>query len=279
MKRIVLGIAALFALTGGSAFAADLPPAPAPYYKAPAIVPEPPCIWCGFYVGGNAGWVGSTGNTITFTGTDTGTAGLGSALAAGAIPGSTNLGYSGFLGGGQFGYNWQTNSWVFGLEADLDAASAKSSTSFPDARIINPTGGMNSPFTINAARELNWLGTVRGRIGITPTAPFLLYATGGLAFAQHAVGVGIVDPTAVPPENSFNEPSSWSAGWTVGAGGEWMFAPHWSLKAEYLYVDLGNISSTITYAYTSAGVPETSSLTATVHDRDNIVRGGINYHF
>ena len=54
-----------------------------------------------------------------------------------------------------------------------------------------------------------------------------------------------------------------------------MFAPHWSLKAEYLYVDLGSISSTINYAYGA----NTSSLTATVRDTMNIVRGGINYHF
>jgi hypothetical protein len=55
-----------------------------------------------------------------------------------------------------------------------------------------------------------------------------------------------------------------------------MFAPHWRLKAEYLYVDLGNISSTINYAYATGN---TSTLTATVRDTMNIVRGGINYHF
>jgi len=70
--------------------------------------------------------------------------------------------------------------------------------------------------------------------------------------------------------------SNVSAGWTIGAGAEWMFAPHWSLKAEYLYVDLGNISSTINYAYATGN---TSTLTATVRDTMNIVRGGINYHF
>jgi outer membrane immunogenic protein len=271
-----IGVAAIAALIVTRAFAADMP------LKAPPPPPAPVYSWNGFYVGGNAGWVGSVGNTIDFTGTDSGTAGLGSALASGAIPGSTDLGYSGILGGGQVGYNWQTNNnWVLGVEFDLDAVGASNSTSFPDARLINPTGGMNSPFTISVARELTWLGTLRGRIGITPTAPFLLYATGGLAFAQHAVGVGVTDPTAVPPESLFSEPLGWSAGWTVGMGAEWMFAQHWSVKAEYLYVDLGNISSTINYAYTVTppGTPETSSLTATVHDRDNLVRGGINYHF
>ena len=54
-----------------------------------------------------------------------------------------------------------------------------------------------------------------------------------------------------------------------------MFAPHWSLKVEYLYVDLGNISSTIAYTYPG----NSSTLTATARDAMNSVRGGVNYHF
>jgi outer membrane immunogenic protein len=261
-------------LSSGLAFAGDLgTPAQAPIYmKAPAAVPY---SWSGFYGGVNAGWIGSTGNTITLTGTDTGTSGLGSMLADGVIPSTVNLGYNGFLGGGQLGYNWQSGNWVFGLEGDIDGASAKSSGIFPDCLLPPPPVGLAPPLTLNAARELDWLGTVRGRIGYTPLAPFLVYATGGLAVGEHKLGIGLSDPTASPVANLFNETSSTSAGWTVGAGAEWMFARQWSLKAEYLYVDLGNVSSTINYAYGA----DSSSLTATVHDRDNIVRGGINYHF
>ena len=151
--------------------------------------------------------------------------------------------------------------------------SAKSVT-VPDAVFI-PPAGIHTPLTTNATRELDWLGTFRGRVGYH-RRPFLVYATGGLAVGEHKLGIGISDPTATPPANLFNQNSSTSVGWTVGAGAEWMFARQWSLKAEYLYVDLGNISSTINYAYAPAN---TSSLTGTVHDRDNIVRGGINYHF
>jgi outer membrane immunogenic protein len=268
----------LLLATTSSAFAADLtPPPPAPIYtKAPPLAPV--ATWAGWYVGGNAGWVGSTGNTINIAATDTDSGGLGFALASGAIPAAINLGYSGFLGGGQVGYNWQNGNFVYGLEADLDAASAKSSVTVPDARIFPPSG-LQSPFTINAARQLDWVGTLRGRVGVTFGTPLLLYVTGGLAYGEHEVGIGINDPGGVPPAVLSNQTSTWSAGWTVGAGGEWMFAPHWSLKAEYLYVDLGNVSSTINYAYTNIAGPQTSSLTATVHDRDNIVRGGINYHF
>jgi len=271
VKKLAIAIAAIAAV-GSPAFAADMA------LKAPPLEPPPVTNWAGFYVGFNAGWVGSTGNTINLTGTDTDGGGLGSALKAGNIPSAINLGYSGFLGGGQFGYNWQSDNFVYGIEADLDAASAKSSVSIPDARFL-PPAGIQSPFTTNASRQLDAVGTLRARIGATPIKPLLLYATGGLAFGEHAVGIGINDPGGIPPAVLFNQTSIWSAGWTVGGGAEWMFLPHWSLKAEYLYVDLGNVSSTINYAYTTLAGPQTSSLTATVHDRVNIVRGGINYHF
>jgi outer membrane immunogenic protein len=270
MRRFQCALLAAVAAIGFTsiASAADMP-VKAPVYKVAPAIAAP--NWAGWYIGANAGWVGSADNTITNTGTDTGTHGLGSSIG-GEIPAAIDLGYSGFIGGGQLGYNWQAGNWVYGLEADFDGASAKSSISIPDPPTLS---GLIAPVTTNATRELDWLGTFRGRIGITPAAPFLLYATGGLAVGKHQLGIGVVAPAAAPPANLFNQTSSTSAGWTIGAGAEWMFAPHWSLKAEYLYVDLGNISSTINYAYGA----NTSSLTATVRDTMNIVRGGINYHF
>ncbi|MGP0090816.1 MAG: outer membrane protein [Xanthobacteraceae bacterium] len=279
MRTFLIGTPILLGMMA-SAAAADLPVYTPPIYN-----------WTGSYVGANAGWVGSADNTITLTGTDTGTGGLGTSLLNGVIPSSIDLGYSGFLGGGQLGYNWQAGSWVFGLEGDIDWVNAKGSVVVPDVAAIV---GLKTPLTTNAARELDWLGTFRGRIGITlggassgpapvytkappaPAALLLLYVTGGLAVGQHQLGIGVVAPNSSPPANLFSETSTTSAGWTVGAGAEWMFAPSWSLKAEYLYVDLGGISSTIFYAYP---VGQTSSLTATANDRLNIVRGGINYHF
>jgi outer membrane immunogenic protein len=275
MKRLVsLAIAGL-SFGFGTAFAADAPArAPAPIYvKAPI---KPVQTWAGFYLGGNAGWVGSANNNINLTGTDTGSAGLGSMLAAGVIPGTINLGDNGFLGGGQLGYNWQFGSWVLGLEGDIDWSSAKGSIVAPDCPVpVPPPSGLATPLSTNASRELDWLGTIRGRVGYTPIAPLLIYGTGGLAVGEHKLGIGVSDAGANPPANLFNQTSDTSVGWTVGAGFEWMFASHWSAKAEYLYVDLGNISSTVNYAYGS----NTSSLTATLHETDNIVRGGINYHF
>ena len=65
-----------------------------------------------------------------------------------------------------------------------------------------------------------------------------------------------------------------SVGWTVGAGVEWKLTPVWSVKAEYLYAELGSQNNTIVYTYG----PFTSSLTSTVQrEKDNIVRFGVNY--
>jgi outer membrane immunogenic protein len=274
--RKTLGLVGATLLLAGPAFAADLSKPP-PVYKAPALIPV--LNWSGWYVGGNAGWVGSANDNVTNTGTDTDSAGLGSALANGFIPASVPVKFSGFIGGGQIGYNWQSANFVFGLEADFDGADAKgSSTSvFPGAPGV-------VPFTTTYNRELDWLATFRGRLGVTVSPAFLVYATGGLAVGETKIGNSFICPTCAPPSftqaSTANTNSNTSAGWTVGAGAEWMFAPQWSVKAEYLYVDLGSHSSTISYAYGPGGTTVfNSALTSTVHDTEHVVRGGINFHF
>jgi outer membrane immunogenic protein len=274
MKKYLIGIAAIGALIATPAGAADLyRPRPPVYTKAPAYV-APSCTWCGWYIGVNAGWVGSANDTITNTGTDTDGGGLGTVLAAGALPSSVSLSDDGFLGGGQIGYNWQSGAAVFGLEADFDGASAKSSTT-----VVWPGGLGFVPFSTTYNRELDWLGTVRGRIGVAAGSSFLLYGTGGLAVGRTKIGNQFICAACGPPASTeastSNTSTNTSAGWTVGAGAEWMFAPHWSLKAEYLFVDLGSHSSTITYTYGT----DTSTLTSSVKDTYNIARAGINYHF
>lgn len=268
MKRLLLAGVATATFCAGSAKAADVAVRPLVYRARPPVA-APILSWTGFYIGANAGWVGSTGNTITSVGTDTGAGGLGTALALGGIPAAINLGYSEFIGGGQIGYNWQVSPiWVVGVETDIQGANAKSTFS------TTITPGL-VPVTTNASRELDWLGTFRGRLGVTPASPLLLYATGGLAYGKRQLGIGDIALAGAPPLNTFNQVSRTKAGWTAGGGAEWKFAPNWSVKAEYLYVDLGTNSSTIFYTYG----PFTSSLTAIVRDRENIVRAGINYTF
>ena len=141
---------------------------------------------------------------------------------------------SGFVGGVQAGYNWHNGGpWVFGVEGDLQVTGADDT--FAPWKFSNP-----------------WFGTVRGRAGYAFNN-ILFYGTGGLAFGElRAETFGLSE-------------SHTSIGWTLGAGTEFGFAPNWSAKIEYLYVDLSDSSFTITG--TSNGL------------RSSIVRAGVNYHF
>jgi outer membrane immunogenic protein len=268
MQRLLLVGAALGALVAPAA-SAD----PAPYFAA---VPAPIWGWTGFYVGGNAGGVFSSGNAVTNTGTDTDGAGLGALLSAGAIPGSITLSQSGFIGGGQVGYNWQIGpEWVWGVEADLDGTTAKSSATAA-------FGGNAAfvPLSTNYSRELDALGTIRGRAGYLALPSLLFYGTAGLAYAQTRLGTSFTCAACTPPSgtqgSSANQSTYNLVGWAAGAGVEWQLTPAWSIKAEYLFVDLGKAqTSTITYSYS----PNTSSLASTLNERENVVRFGFNYRF
>ncbi len=221
MRRIFLAtIALVFAGTAG-AFAADLPRAMPPAAKAPVFVPG--FTWTGFYVGinGGYGWGNSDWNGFP-----------GSADASGALLGATA------------GYNWQVNSLVFGLEGDLAWSNMRGSF----ASLTCPLG---------CETRNNWLGTVRGRVGVAMDR-FMPYVTGGVAFG---------DVEARPA--GFAGVSEVNAGWTVGGGIEAALGANWSAKLEYLYVDFGSVNcSTV-----ACGLP------TDVDMRSNVVRAGLNLRF
>ncbi len=167
-----------------------------------------------------------------------------SGLYAGANAGygwSANTDYldpTGAFGGAQIGYNFQRGHIVFGLEADFEGAGISDSNTY-------------------AKSEMNWFGTVRGRLGYT-FGSALLYATGGFAYGN--------------VENSF---LSWSAsetqtGWVVGGGVEYKLAANWSGKIEYQYLDLDASSASGAGPLGSGAGNDTQ-----VHT----VRVGLNYFF
>jgi outer membrane immunogenic protein len=261
MKRLLLA---------GLAFSALIMPAMAA--DMPIKAPPPPPTWTGLYWGVNVGWIGASQYNITNTGTDTGAAGLGTLLAVGQIPGTIAVSHSGFIGGGQIGYNWQLDpSWVWGIEADFQGTTAKGSAG---AVAISPLSQVTTVYSY----ELDNLGTVRARLGWLSSPNLLWYGTAGLAYGQTKLATSCQGPFAVPPcqnESTTSTSSThMSVGWAAGAGVEWKLSPVWSVKAEYLYAELGSQHNTIVYTY----VPFTSSLTSTVQrESDNIVRFGVNY--
>lgn len=233
-----------------------------PVYKAP---PPAPVVynWSGFYIGGNLGygWGDGRGDRV---GNDAPMAG---AIAAGIVPLSFGVKPEGVLGGGQIGYNWQfAERWVLGVEADLQASGVKDSTAF----VLGPSGLF--PSARHAGSEdLKWFGTVRGRLGYAFDR-VLLYATGGLAYGKIENTGAAVSSVAVGGAYT-GSASNTNIGWTVGGGLEWAFAGAWSVKAEYLYVDLG-----------SDTVRQTDPVFAGYLDYEfkhqfHIARVGLNYKF
>jgi outer membrane immunogenic protein len=284
MKRPLLACFVVSALIA-PAMADEMPAAPGPpvppgpLHVGPEIHLTPSWLvwnWTGLYIGVNAGWIDSSGmgHTITNDGTDTGTGGLGTALRLAKIPGSIGLPHSGFIGGAQIGYNWQIGSnWAAGIETDFDGdggGSSSTGSAFAGSKTI-------VPLSTTYNRELDTFGTVRARFGYLMAPDQLWYITGGLAYGQTKIGSAFSCAGCKPPAgtegSTVNETSTTSTGWTAGAGIEWKFAPAWSVKAEYLYVDLGNPSNTIGYTYGK----NVSTLTSTANESDNVVRIGINY--
>jgi outer membrane immunogenic protein len=188
-----------------------------------------------------------------------------------AIAGAQRINNSGFTGGLTAGYNWQASNFVFGLESDFDyfglRGSSRASGIYPCCVAFG--------FTVNSSMSSDWLITLRPRVGIT-AHNWLFYVTGGLAVANLKGGFGFIDTSAPPvAESAFI--SKTKAGWTVGAGTEYALAMGWSVKAEYLYVDLGRETTTSTNLASLGATFPTNVFTHSVDLRSNIVRVGLNY--
>jgi outer membrane immunogenic protein len=266
MRQLFIG-AALAALVGSPVLAADLP------VKAP---PAPTYSWEGFYVGGNVGWLGIEGVSLSGTPADSATAALlGPCSAAGACPTSVGSAQGNSVsGGGQFGFNWQVQSWVIGLEADAQAAGANASSS------ANVNVAAFGPYFASQSIKETGFGTIRGRAGLSVTPNLLAYVTGGFAWAATSQSVAAGFPLLSETANGGR--ASTAVGGTVGAGLEWALGNRWSVAGEYLYARLGATSLTLQTAplgagCTPAGVPSCQLNVFESSFTNNIVRLKINY--
>ncbi|MGB9115260.1 outer membrane protein [Bradyrhizobium sp.] len=263
--KFIVSAAVVGALVGiTAATAADLPART--YTKAPVYV-EPAFNWSGFYVGGNIGYSwGRSGNTAEI-----------SDLATGVIldTATSRNDVNGVIGGAQFGYNWQISNWVAGFEADVQGSGERGSTAFTCVACGNGGGDITSTLT----QKLSWFGTVRGRAGVLVTPTILLYGTGGLAYGEIDTGGSITGGTLQGPLNTVLFPglNSTQVGWAAGAGIEGRISGNWTMKLEYLYMDLGTVSAgpiatnILVPPRTNAGASYSS------HFTDNILRVGFNY--
>src|SRR5262245_54206670 len=201
----------------GAASAADMA------VKARPLPPPAPIFtWTGFYIGVNGGWAfdgwdDNIGNLVAFS------PGFATAVAAGAAPRFLGTNHEGGFGGGQIGYNWQVNQFVFGLETDIQGADiGRTST------VLFP-GDANFFPTVSTGRDhIDWFGTARVRLGLAANTA-LFYVTGGAAYGGVNSSASVIsNPTT---GGIFTGSSSDTRfGWVVGAGVEWAFTPNWTIK-------------------------------------------------
>ena len=249
MNKLLLAGFAL-ALVSAPAVAADLPMKAAPPMVAPIAVYN----WTGFYIGGHigGGWA-DQGAVELAPGTN--------AFPTGTVFAGKNM--SGFLGGVQGGYNWQINNIVLGVEGEYTWADV-SGTATTVSTVPRFLG-----FSSISTAKLQDIALVTGRLGYAANN-WLFYVKGGGAWGQgksfsfnnNANGT-LFDTSSASADRS---------GWVVGVGAEWGFAPNWSAKIEYNYIDFGSTKVTLN---SSNGTQSFVSSSETV----NIVKAGVNYRF
>ncbi|QOF72379.1 porin family protein [Aminobacter sp. SR38] len=220
--RFIRQASVLMLLTGSLPFAACLPARAADAASAPGFV------WAGGYAGVHLGYGGAR---TTVTELDD---------YSFSNFGDTEFKFDsdGFLGGVHAGYNWQSGQLVYGVELDVTGADI-------DATVANSMiPGSNESFST----RIDWFGTARARLGYSVDR-FLPFVTGGLAFGH--VRSSYDDNDFSPGNHAVADDVV--AGWTIGAGAQYALSDNWSLRAEYLYVDLqdnrGSFGSGDAYRY------------------------------
>jgi outer membrane immunogenic protein len=196
----------------------------------------------------------------------------------------------GGVGGFQLGYNWRLDQrWVGGFETDLSFGEIKGD----GAATSTFFGGLD---TIAVSEKIKWFGTVRARLGWLLTDELLVYGTGGIAYGRVALdasdtasqgfGFGLGNVSFVSFGCTVGKPcftgasSDHLTGWTAGGGAEWLLGNNWSLKAEYLYVNLGEHAFPMTA--TRILTPGDTPATVTINSGDidfHTARAGLNLRF
>lgn len=268
------GLLTAAVLITSPALAADIP------VKAPPRAVVAAFSWTGCYVGGNVGYIRT--DASAHTSPNAAAPNFAAFTPAFLAMNSHDYGLdaSSVTGGGQIGCNWQAPSrWIVGLEGDFNWSGAKRS-----ATVAYPIICFGCPTEWTAHSEalshkLDWFSTVRARLGFPVWDRTMLYATGGLAIG-HVKASFTYRQTGGAQPAWLGEDSFTRVGWTVGGGLEHAFAGNWSVKLEYLYVDLG--SSTLTATYDGnpccAGGPG-SFFDAEFKTRAHVARVGLNYQF
>jgi opacity protein-like surface antigen len=204
-----------------------------PYEPAPFL--PPPLLWRGFYIGGNIGgaWaIGTLNDNFTGTGFDTD--------------------HSGFIGGGQLGFNYQVRNLVLGVEWDFDW------TSMSEVRndVFVPQFG-----TLRASADTDWITTLAGRVGLANDR-WLAFVKAGGGWVHNSATLTNLTTGAVASTSDTN------GGFLVGGGVEYALTGHWTARAEFDYLALSDRTATGFFGNTF-----------TFQREIEILKIGLNYKF
>ena len=240
------------------ASAADMPVKAQAYKAVPApLAPS----WGGFYIGANVGGGWMSGQEYTFA--DLGGAAFNTCGPCGAFYNPTALSggrESGLLGGIHAGYNWHfAPAWLIGVEGDFTWThlnqSVTGTLSSPGFPIVNSAG-------LNFETDVKWMASLRGRLGWIANPNWLVYATGGVAWANIDQSANATCPTGVGlcvfTTQLSGAPLSLNktrTGFVVGGGAEWEFASQWRARLEYLYYGFDNSDSGSSQFLGTGGAP------------------------
>lgn len=193
----------------------------------------------GLYIGANLGWGWADADQLT---------------RGFKASGNDN----GFTAGVQSGYNRQCGRLVFGIESDFNYVDIDTDSDYPP------------PDPAYLTSSIDWLGTLRGRLGFVHDEKIMIYATAGLAYAN-------IEHSRSDPSFSFSaSDDDWETGWTVGGGIEWLRHANWSLRTEALYVDLGSTSH---HYVVTTGCGSVCTSDTDWDDSFWVARLGLNYRF
>jgi len=220
---------------GAHALAADLPTTKGPPPPPPAVAAF---SWTGFYIGG---YVGGAWDFDKFHFIPAGTTTFNNADS--------------LLGGVRAGYNYQTSWVVLGVEGEFSGMNLKSSNPCPN------------PF-FTCGHENDWVGTLLGRVGVSPFDRALVYVAGGGAVSDFRY---TALPPGVAPFVFSGHFSQTEAAWVIGGGFEYAFANNWSFDIEYLHYGFGEVTA-------PPGTLSAANSTRLSNNMDTI-DVGINYHF
>jgi outer membrane immunogenic protein len=255
LKLASIGIAAVVALAATPAFA----------------------DWNGFYAGLNGGWAWASSNISETP--------FGVTAINDITPETIKPSPNGALFGVQFGYNYQSENWLVGLEGDFDGASLTD-----NSQVIFPSlaGELGSTDAFAANEKIDWLASARVRGGITMDSA-LVYITGGVVVhrvvskwaKEKPDNLAIISADTAPGTFSQSGTGRFTqtrTGYVLGAGYEWMIAPEWSVRGEYLFYDFsGNNFSPLPIPGCDVGP---CGVTMKIgHNEINEFRVAVNYMF